>query len=56
MYFKTIPVMVKLDFQQSLVSHDPSEILLICSFGAQEKNYIVKNVDKIVLEPYTQII
>jgi len=28
--------MVKLlAFQQSLVSHDPSEIILICWFGAQ---------------------
>jgi len=33
-------VVVKLDFLasllQSLVSHDPSEIILICWFGAQE--------------------
>ncbi len=34
-----IPVMAKLNFQQPLpqpsLSHDPSEIILICSFGAQ---------------------
>ncbi len=40
-YFKQfIPVIAKLNFQQPLlkspVSHDPSEIILICWFGAQE--------------------
>ncbi len=41
-------VMTTLNFQQSLfqtsVSHDPSEIILICWFGAQEKNIAVINV------------
>jgi len=40
-----IPVTAKLNFQQSLlqssVSHDPSEIILICWFGAQETFIII---------------
>ncbi len=40
--------MAKLNFQQSLlqssVSHDPSEIILICWFDAQL--YIISNVKK----------
>ncbi len=28
--------MTKLNFQQASVSHDPSEIILMCWFGAQE--------------------
>ncbi len=42
--------MTKLNFQQqllqSLVSHDPSEIILICWFAAQE-TIIVINVENI---------
>jgi len=38
-----IPVMAKLNFQQPLlqatVSHDPSEIILICWFDAQNIYY-----------------
>ncbi len=38
-------MMAKLNFQQSLpqssVSHDPSEIILICWFGAQETFFVV---------------
>ncbi len=41
-------VMTTLNFQQSLfqtsVSHDPSEIILICWFGAQETIIAVINV------------
>ncbi len=41
--------MEKLDFQQLLlhssVSHDPSEIILICWFGAQETFHIIINVE-----------
>jgi len=41
-------VVVELDFLasllQSLVSHDPSEIILICWFGAQE-TFITINVE-----------
>ncbi len=29
-------MMAKLNFQQPLVSHDPSEIILICWFAAKE--------------------
>ncbi len=40
-----IPVTAKLNFQQSLrqssVSHDPSEIILICWFGAKETFIII---------------
>ncbi len=35
-----IPVMTKLNFQSS-VSHDPSKIILICQFGAQEPFLII---------------
>ncbi len=42
--------MTKLNFQQLLlqssVSHDPSEITLICLFGAQETFLIIINVEK----------
>ncbi len=38
-----------MNFQQplllSLVSHDPSEIILICWFGAQETFTIIVNVE-----------
>ncbi len=42
--------MAKLNFQQPLlqssVSHNPSEIILICSFGAQETFiFIIMNVE-----------
>ncbi len=30
---------------QSSVSHDPSEIILICWFAAQETNYCIINVE-----------
>ncbi len=45
-YFKmlVIPVMAKLNLQHHLhssVSHDPSEIILICWFGAQETFHII---------------
>ncbi len=49
-YFKMlfIPVMAKLNFQQLLlqssVSNDPSEIILICWFGA-EKTFLITNVE-----------
>jgi len=37
-----IPMMVKLNFQhQSSVSHDPSEMILICRFSAQETFLII---------------
>ncbi len=43
-----IHVITKLDFQQpflqSSVSHDPSENILICWSGAQEKCIIIINV------------
>jgi len=38
---KFIPVMAKLNFQQS-VSHDPSEIILICGFAIQ-KTFLIIN-------------
>ncbi len=50
-YFKMqlIPVMAKLNIQQPLlkssVSHDPSEIILICLFGAQERFLIIFSVE-----------
>ncbi len=37
--------MAKLNFQQSLVSYDPSEIILICWFGSQE-TFIIISVEK----------
>ncbi len=41
--------MPKLKFQQpllpSLVSHDPSEIILICWFGAEETFLIIIDVE-----------
>ncbi len=44
-----IPVMAKLNFQQPLlessVSNDPSEIILICWFGAQKTLAILKTVN-----------
>ncbi len=30
---------------ESLVSHDPSEIIVICWFGAQETFLIINNVE-----------
>ncbi len=43
--------MVKVNFQpsfiQSSVSRDPSEIILICIFGAQETFLIIINVENI---------
>ncbi len=33
--------MAKLNFQQSSASQDPSEIILICWFGAQETFIII---------------
>ncbi len=39
-----ISVMAKLYFQQPLLLHDPSEISLICWFGAQVKKIIIINV------------
>ncbi len=42
---KCIPVMEKLNFQQPLfqstVSHDPSEIIIMCWIDAQEKFIIM---------------
>ncbi len=44
--------MAKLTFQQlfhqSSVSHDPSEIILMSWFGAQEQFYIIINVENII--------
>ncbi len=51
MYFKmqSIPVMSKLNFQQSLlqssVSHDSSEIILISWFGASETFPIILSAE-----------
>ncbi len=46
-----IPVIAKLHSHQSLlqssVSHDPSEIILICWFGAQETFLIITNVENL---------
>ncbi len=43
--------MVNLNFQQplfqSLTSHNPSEIILICWFAAQETFLIIINVEKL---------
>jgi len=36
LFIKIIPVMVNLSLLQFSVPHDPSEIILICWFGAQE--------------------
>ncbi len=46
-------VIAKLNFQQLLLqsswSHDPSEIIVICWFGAQETFVIIMNVEKQLL-------
>jgi len=46
---QVIPVMANLNFQQpllqSLVSHGPSEIIIICWFGARETFIIVIHVE-----------
>ncbi len=46
-YFKMqfIPVMAIFSSHNSLVSHDPSEIILICCFAAQETFLIINNVE-----------
>ncbi len=38
-----------LSLLQSLVSHDPSEIILICWFGDQETFLIIIYIEKVVL-------
>ncbi len=40
-----IPVIAKLNFQQPSVSHDPSEIILICWVNAQESFLIIVNAE-----------
>ncbi len=40
--------MEKLNFQPS-VSHDPSEIILICLFAAQETFIIILNVENLLV-------
>jgi len=37
MYFKMLFIPVNFQHHDYSVSHDPSEIILICWFGAQEK-------------------
>ncbi len=37
---------------QSLVSHDPSEIILICWFAAQETFLIIINVENSLVDSY----
>ncbi len=48
--------MAKLNFQQSLlqssVARDLSEIILICWFGAQEKNLIIFHVENSCIASY----
>ncbi len=41
--------MAKLNFLQTLESHDPSEIIIICWVCAQETFHIIINVETVVL-------
>ncbi len=50
--------MAKLDFKQllplSLLSHDPSEIILICWFGAQKYVLLLSMLD--TLQIYVEVV
>jgi len=53
--------MAKLDFKQllplSLLSHDPSEIILICWFGAQKYVLLLSMLDTLVLlQIYVEVV